>query len=50
MSSANDFVIVKGVLTEYLGSGGDVVIPEGVTEIKSDAFQRCKSRRNWGKD
>ena len=50
MSSANDFVIVKGVLTEYLGSGGDVVIPEGVTAIKSDAFQRCKSRWNWGRE
>ena len=33
MSSASDFVIENGVLTEYKGPGGDVVIPEGVTSI-----------------
>ena len=50
MGLCSDFTIVNGVLTEYLGSGGDVVIPEGVTAIKSDAFQRCKSRWNWGRE
>ena len=30
----SDFVInEEGVLTEYNGSGGDVVIPDGVVEI-----------------
>lgn len=38
MSSASDFVIENGVLTKYVGSGGDVVIPEGVTEIGDMAF------------
>ncbi len=31
----------KGVLTEYKGPGGDVVIPEGVKEIGQDAFCGC---------
>ena len=38
MSNANDFVIEQGVLTKYTGPGGNVVIPEGVTEIGEDAF------------
>ena len=38
MSSASDFVIENGILTEYKGSGGDVVIPDGVTSIRSGAF------------
>lgn len=33
-----DFVIKNGVLMEYTGSGGDVVIPNGVTRIESDVF------------
>lgn len=32
----------KGVLTEYKGPGGDVVIPEGVKEIANQAFTGCK--------
>ena len=32
----------KGVLTEYKGPGGDVVIPEGVKEIDNQAFTGCK--------
>nr|WP_325231716.1 leucine-rich repeat domain-containing protein [uncultured Oscillibacter sp.] len=31
----------KGVLTEYKGPGGNVVIPEGVKEIGNDAFVDC---------
>ena len=34
MSSMSDFIIENGVLMEYVGPGGDVVIPEGVTTIK----------------
>lgn len=33
MKTTNDFVIRKGVLKEYKGPGGIVVIPEGVTDI-----------------
>lgn len=38
MSNASDFVIENGVLTKYVGPGGDVIIPEGVTEIGRRAF------------
>lgn len=42
MSGAQDFTITKkGVLTEYRGPGGDVVIPEGVKEIGTAAFEGC---------
>lgn len=42
MSDSN-FVIENGILTKYVGKGGDVVIPCGVTEIGSSAFFGCKS-------
>lgn len=35
------FVIENGVLTKYIGPGGDVAIPEGVTEIGKSAFYDC---------
>ena len=41
MSSASDFIVENGVLTKYVGPGGDVVIPDGVTEIGSSAFLDC---------
>ena len=37
----SDFAITDGVLTRYTGSGGDVVIPEGVTSIGDAAFGLC---------
>ena len=40
MSNASDFVIENGVLKKYVGPGGDVVIPDGVTEIGIQAFAR----------
>lgn len=43
MSSASDFVIENGVLKKYVGPGGDVTVPEGVTEIGYEAFKYCKS-------
>ena len=43
MSNINDFVIENGVLKEYKGQGGDVVIPEGVTSIGYRAFYYCSS-------
>lgn len=38
MSNINDFEIENGVLKKYLGKGGDVVIPDGVTLIGCRAF------------
>ena len=38
MSDPGDFIIENGVLTKYVGPGGDVVIPEGVTEVGDIAF------------
>ncbi|MBQ6829582.1 MAG: leucine-rich repeat domain-containing protein [Clostridia bacterium] len=38
MSDLKDFVIENGVLKKYVGPGGDVVIPEGVTSIAADVF------------
>ena len=46
-SSDSDFVIDEnGVLTEYIGAGGDVVIPDGVTSIGYQAFAWCSSLTN----
>ena len=39
MSNPSDFIIENGVLTKYVGLGGDVEIPEGVTEIGKDALK-----------
>ena len=41
MGNKQDFVIENGVLTKYTGSGGDVIIPEGVTKIGNSAFSGC---------
>ena len=43
MSDLKDFVIKNGVLKEYVGSGGDVIIPAGVSTIGSEAFSDCSS-------
>lgn len=40
-AAESDFVIENGVLTKYTGNGGDVVIPDGVTEIGFGAFSGC---------
>lgn len=36
-----DFEIKKGVLIDYHGNGGNVIIPEGVREIQYRAFRYC---------
>ena len=46
MSNPDDFVIENGVLKEYQGAGGDVVIPEGVTSIGRSAFAECKKMKS----
>ena len=38
MSTTSDFIIENGVLTKYVGLGGDIVIPDGVTAIGTGAF------------
>ena len=46
MSSASDFIIENGVLKKYVGPGGDVTIPEGVTSIGDGAFRCCESLKS----
>ena len=43
MENMQDFAIKEGVLDKYKGLGGDVAIPEGVTEIGNMAFEGCKN-------
>ena len=43
MSNTSDFIIENGVLKKYVGPGGDVVVPEGVTEIGEQSFSGCKN-------
>lgn len=40
MSNTNDFIIENGILKKYVGTGGEVVIPEGVKEIGLEALGR----------
>lgn len=37
----NDFIVEHGVLLRYLGPGGDVSIPAGITTIDYKAFYEC---------
>jgi hypothetical protein len=36
-------ISADGVLTGYAGPGGDITVPEGVTGIGDDVFQKCRS-------
>ena len=38
-----EFKIHKGILKEYRGNGGAVVIPDTVTEIGKGVFSGCKT-------
>ena len=46
MSNSNDFIIENGVLKQYIGPGGDVVIPTGVTSIGYGAFDDCSALKS----
>ena len=35
------FIVIDGVLMAYLGIGGHIEIPEGVTRISGDVFNHC---------
>ena len=37
------FEIENGVLKRYVGFGGDVTVPEGVTNIGGGAFHNCST-------
>ena len=43
MSELKDFIIEDGVLKNYLGTGGDVTIPDSVTSIGDSAFSECEN-------
>ena len=42
----SDFVLENGILGKYVGPGGDVVVPEGVTSIGDKAFILCKNLKS----
>ena len=45
--SADDYVISDGVLTKYTGEATDIAIPDGVTVIDSDAFDKTYVEHVW---
>ena len=45
MSNASDFIVENGVLKKYVGPGGDVIVPDGVTSIGLGAFRLCQTLR-----
>ena len=42
LADENGFVVVRGVLYRYCGSGGDIIVPAGVTKIGTEAFAQRK--------
>lgn len=42
----SEFQIEGTVLKKYLGAGGDVLIPQGVTEIGQEAFANCQGLKS----
>ena len=46
-SSTDDYVISDGVLTKYTGEATDIAIPDGVTVIGEEAFERTYVEHVW---
>ena len=46
-SSTDDYVISDGVLTKYRGEATDIAIPDGVTVIGSNAFDKTYVEHVW---
>lgn len=46
MAADEEFVIKSTVLVEYNGDGGNIVIPDGVTEIGSNIFNKTMTTDN----
>ena len=45
--STDDYVISDGVLTKYTGEATDIAIPDGVTVIGEEAFERTYVEHVW---
>ena len=43
MNIEEEFVIENGVLKKYLGTGGEVIFPDGITEIGDWTFLNCNA-------
>ena len=43
LADEDGFVVVKGILNDYCGKGGDVIIPDYVTSIGDYVFYNCRS-------
>lgn len=41
MYDDKEFRIEDGMIMEYYGTGGDVIIPDGVTDIFFEVFSMC---------
>ena len=44
MEHTSDFIIEDGYLHQYVGNGGDIVIPDGVRVVQ--AFESCETIRS----
>ncbi len=48
LADPDGFIVVRGILFDYIGSGGDIVIPDGVTEIDRGSFLKQELLRLSG--
>ena len=47
LADSGGFVILRGVLHSYEGPGGEVTVPDGVTEIGEKAFSENDAEPEW---